>query len=447
VDTTKPGTNQPDRRQPVAAAAEPAGAAEPAAAAQTTPATAPLLIDRRTAPLGVVPRHLQLWTLIGIAVVMVGIMSISGDRTPPRSASASAPAVSGPAGASGSVIPAVPAITDANQQRIEEYEQRIQDQAQRLAGEQVQLHLAKQAFGEHADPSDPSARPANTTTGVNNPNAVNNANVSDNLREERLQRAYRSLFADNVAFSRGQQLSQQGPQESLQPAPQPPSAPSRDVVPSIAASATATTQITAPTTQAERTYRISEGAIIETVLTNRLDGTFAGPVNCLVTTPVYAEDRQHLLIPAGARALGDAVAVNAFGQSRLAVAFHRLLLANGRRIDLQSFHGLNQIGETGLQDLVNQHYAQIFGASLAIGAIAGLAQMHSTAGLDVTAFDAYRQGGAASLAQSSAHILDRFLNVLPTVTIREGHRIKIYLANDLDVPEYRDGVIPAGGHQ
>jgi type IV secretion system protein VirB10 len=194
----------------------------------------------------------------------------------------------------------------------------------------------------------------------------------------------------------------------------------------------------------ERTYRVPEGSIIETVLTNRLDGTFAGPVNCMVTTPVYAADHQHLLVPAGARVLGDATAVTTFGQSRLAVAFRRLLLANGRRVDLQSFHGLNQIGETGLRDLVNYHYAQIFGASLAIGAIAGLAQSSTSGGLTTTSFDAYRQGSAASLAQSTAHILDRFLNILPTVTIREGHRVKIYLANDLDIPEYRDAISPAG---
>src|SRR5205823_8214159 len=104
-----------------------------------------------------------------------------------------------------------------------------------------------------------------------------------------------------------------------------------------------------PASPAPRTYRLPEGSIIENVLTNRLDGTFAGPVNCLVTTPVYAADREHLLIPAGARALGDATAVTTFGQSRLAVAFRRLLLPNGRRIDLQGFHGLDQIGETGLQ--------------------------------------------------------------------------------------------------
>jgi type IV secretory pathway VirB10-like protein len=189
------------------------------------------------------------------------------------------------------------------------------------------------------------------------------------------------------------------------------------------------------------TYRISEGSIIETVLTNRLDGTFAGPVNCLVTTAVYAPDRQRLLIPAGTRALGEARPVNALGQSRLAVVFHRLLFANGARVDLESFHGLNQIGETGLHDYVDQHYKQIFGASLALGAIAGFAQAPTAVGLGATVFDIYRQSAATSVAQSSTHILDRFLNLLPTVIIREGHRIKIYLSNDLELPEYRDTLV------
>jgi type IV secretory pathway VirB10-like protein len=192
-------------------------------------------------------------------------------------------------------------------------------------------------------------------------------------------------------------------------------------------------------------YRLFEGTVIDTVLTNRLDGTFTGPVNCLVSVPVYASDEQHLVIPVGSRVLGEARAVNSFGQTRLAVTFHRVLLPNGTSIDLNGFHGLNQIGDLGLQDQVNRHYAQIFGVSLAIGAIAGLAQAQSTVGIDASSFDAYRQGAAANVSQSSARILDRFLNLLPTVTIREGHRVKVYLANDLELPAYHAAVVEPGG--
>jgi type IV secretion system protein VirB10 len=187
-----------------------------------------------------------------------------------------------------------------------------------------------------------------------------------------------------------------------------------------------------------KAYRLFEGTILETVLTNRLDGTFSGPVNCMVSYNVYSHDHNHLLVPAGSRVLGDVHPVESAGQSRLAVTYHRLIMPDGYSINLDQFHGLDQVGETGLRDQVNHHYLQIFGASIAIGMIAGLAENNTQYGVSVPATDVYRQGVANSLAQSSTHILDRFLNILPTFTIREGQRIKIYLQQDLAVPAYEN---------
>ncbi len=192
-----------------------------------------------------------------------------------------------------------------------------------------------------------------------------------------------------------------------------------------------------------KAHRLFEGTALETVLTNRLDGDFSGPVNCMVTTGVYSHDGQHLLIPQGSRVLGEVRKLETFGQQRLAVFFHRLIMPDGYSVSLDKFQGLNQIGETGLRDQVNHHYLQVFGVSLAIGAIAGLAQANTRAGFDVTAADAYRQGVATSLSQSSLNILDRYLNVLPTFTIREGHRVKVYLSNDLLLPAYEKHQMPS----
>ena len=74
--------------------------------------------------------------------------------------------------------------------------------------------------------------------------------------------------------------------------------------------------------------------------------------------------------------------------------------------------------------------------------VAGLAQANTRYSLDTSAADSYRQGMATSLSQSTLHILDRYLNVLPTFTIREGHRIKVYLAEDLLLPAYERHEIP-----
>src|SRR5262249_16400731 len=147
-------------------------------------------------------------------------------------------------------------------------------------------------------------------------------------------------------------------------------------------------------------------------------------------------DRQDVLIPAGARVLGQATPVQNWGESRLAVSFHRLVMPDGHTYSLDRFTGLDQIGATGLRDEVNRHYVQGFGASLAIGAISGLAQYNTRSGFDYSFGDAYRQAAGASLATSTSRILDRYLNVLPTITIREGYRMKVYLTNDLDLPAY-----------
>jgi type IV secretion system protein VirB10 len=155
-----------------------------------------------------------------------------------------------------------------------------------------------------------------------------------------------------------------------------------------------------------------------------------------VTTDVYSKDHEKLLIPKGSLVLGEANRVDALGQQRLSVTFSTLLLPNGREVPLPTVPALSQVGETGLLDKVHRHYAQIFGVSLAIGAIAGLSQANTQYGYTTSASDAYRQGVASSLSQSSLNILDRFLNVLPTFTVREGTRIKVFLTAGLDLPAY-----------
>jgi type IV secretion system protein VirB10 len=170
----------------------------------------------------------------------------------------------------------------------------------------------------------------------------------------------------------------------------------------------------------------------------------AGPVECLLTSDVYSHDRQHLLIPAGSKLLGETKRVENLGQNRLAVTFHRLLMPDGYSAGLDHFQGLNQIGDTGLRDQVNNHYLRIFGVSLAIGAIGAVAEGGTSGALTASGEDRMRQGVAQSTAQSSAQVLDRFLNILPTVTIREGHRVKVYLSGDLALPDYSNHTMPSG---
>jgi type IV secretion system protein VirB10 len=302
---------------------------------------------------------------------------------------------------------------------------------------------------------------------------------ADPLAEDRRRRDYDSLFASNVVMSRrpdGQRLqTDQGARArsvrdglpSDMPATPPsiddiadavvrattryaPAAPASAPEPdAIARGATPASDSaasglkskpasTSPITSTGPTHRVLEGTLIDTVLTNRLDGSVAAPVNCLVTNAVYSHDGQYVVIPAGSRVLGETKPVQTFGETRLAVAFNRLILPDGRTYPLDQFMGLNEIGDAGLRDVVHQHYRSTFGASAAVGLITGFAQYLGTAafnrGGDQTVILAGNVGDAT--AQATAQTMNRYLNRPPTITIREGHRVKIYVTSEVELPAY-----------
>ena len=187
--------------------------------------------------------------------------------------------------------------------------------------------------------------------------------------------------------------------------------------------------------------RIYEGSFLEAVLVTQLSGDFPGPVLANVSVPFYSADRQRVLIPRGARVVGSVEAVSGADQERLAVAFHRLIWPEGRSVSLE-FNGLNQIGESALKDAVNRHYFSMFAAAGAVGILSGLTAIGSNpyAGGQ----QGFQAGASQGLGETAVRILDRFLNRLPTITIRAGHRLRIWFTGDVLVPPEPQ---PTGGIQ
>lgn len=411
-----------------------------------TPGTAPV-VDRRPVPRGVLPRGVQTWLMAALALGMLFIIFLTGKPEGPATTRQPAGAVSPPSA-----------------DRVRDYQERLRALDEQAAREAREAALAASSAARVVPEGDGGSPPP-----------------VDPLVAERQRRDYESLFATNVVLSRrpeGQQPDA-GQRSSAQPtassvgsaepsideiadavvrasartagavAPAPPAAsgPSTSQAQSPADSprdGKAGIAATGPISPLGPLHRLLEGTVIDAVLTNRLDGSSAAPVNCLVTNPVYSHSGQHVLIPAGARVLGETRPVQSFGETRLAVAFHRLLLPDGSTVPLDQFRGLNQIGDSGLRDRVNHHFLSTFGAAGAIGLVSGLAQLLGSAGLGLGDGDrtVIIAGSAAdATAQASAQVMSRFLNRLPTITIREGHRVKVYITSDLDLPEWS----PIGG--
>jgi type IV secretion system protein TrbI len=415
--------------------------------------------EKAPRPQGLLPKNVQSWLLVGLAFLMVAIMWLTGGKKPPTPAKAASPGTP------------VQAPLEVNETKIAEMQNRIEElQRQQLV---AQSALAQQTRLLGAEPQDSQPSPQQSASG-NPPDQ----RAEDPIEAERKRRAYVSLFSSNVALT-----YRKTPPAAAAPEPEPTSGPQsfapvgpdspqvaqlvkemqQNPAAPLASASSPPRNDSAETTHerkedtrnpaavsagsanaaAGKTYLLFEGTILETVLINRLDGGSTGPLECLLSTDVYSNDRQHLLIPAGSKLLGETKKVDTFGQTRLAVVFHRVLMPDGYSVSLDQFKGLNQIGDTGLRDQVNNHYLHIFGVSLAIGALGAIGEAGTSGSLNASNADLMRQGFAQSTAQSSAQILEKFLNVMPTVTIREGHRVKVYLSGDLTLPDYNNHKMPS----
>ena len=174
--------------------------------------------------------------------------------------------------------------------------------------------------------------------------------------------------------------------------------------------------------------RIYEGSFLEAALVTQLTGDFPGPVLAVVAIPFYSADRQRILVPRGTRIIGTAQAVTNQDQARLGIGFHRLIYPDGSWISLQ-FLGLNQLGEGALKDQINRHYFSMFAAVGAVGVLSGLTAAGGNPYQGGTA--SMRSGAGQGLGQAATRILDRFLNRLPNITIRAGHRLRVWFTSDV----------------
>lgn len=186
-----------------------------------------------------------------------------------------------------------------------------------------------------------------------------------------------------------------------------------------------------------RLYRVFEGTVFEGVVTNHIDGALAGPMIVMLTTDYYSHDHQQLLLPQGTRLIGSVRSVGNAQERKLFVSFDRAICPDGFSIQLNKFIGLDPLGTTGLATNVNNHYLSSFAAAALIGGIGGLAQIGNTGSI-LTADAEIRNGISQQTAQESEQILNHFLNRLPTITVKEGSRARVYITQDMLIPSYAE---------
>ncbi len=433
------------------------------AGAHAEPQVEPALRGLLEQPKGVLQKNLKTFVYLGAAllVIVAAIFSSTGKKTPAQQAAAKGQ-------------PPQPTLQDNTDNNVQDMKNQVQAERQKeqqaanaaarqdpaLASTTPAQQATAAAFGPSGEASTScgSGRPCGQAQqGTMPPQLTPEQQQAQLIAAKERERADNSRFASNLVYSG---LAEQ-PQQQPQPQGQMISAQYDHT------ERQAKTNLVTPRAEKEQEgttggykrpleanidsavgqpYLVYEGSILDTVLMNRLDGDAAGPVKVLVSNPLYSHDRQHVIIPEGTVVLGEAKKIGAAGfgqQRRMAVVFHRLIMPDGYSVDLDQFHGLDQIGEEGLKDKVNNHYLEIFGTSVALGVVAGASEITQGGGTITTSgSQAFTNGTAASVSQSATSILDRFLQIPPTITIREGHRVKVYFTQDLLLPAYSNHTIP-----
>lgn len=186
-------------------------------------------------------------------------------------------------------------------------------------------------------------------------------------------------------------------------------------------------------------YLVQAGSVIPAALITGIRSDLPGTITAQVTQNVYdSVTGRHLLIPQGSRLIGEYDAEISFGQNRVLLAWDRLILPDGRSIQLDRLPGNDLAGHAGLEDRVNQHWGGMLRAAL-ISTLLGI-------GTEVGSSDddelvrAIRRGTTDPIGRTGQDLVRRQMNVQPTLTIRPGFQLRIIVTRDLVLAPLDGGV-------
>ena len=175
---------------------------------------------------------------------------------------------------------------------------------------------------------------------------------------------------------------------------------------------------------------VQAGSVIPAALITGIRSDLPGQVTAQVTQNVYdSPTGRILLIPQGARLIGEYDSEIADGQNRVLLVWERLILPGGRSLALDRQPGADASGRAGLADRTDHHWGRVLRAAL-ISTLLGIG-VETGSGGDDALLRALRDGAQDSVNQAGQRIVEREMKVPPTLTIRPGHTLRVIVTRDL----------------
>lgn len=204
---------------------------------------------------------------------------------------------------------------------------------------------------------------------------------------------------------------------------------------------------TGPTGPVLPQFELAAGSVIPGFTVTGINTDLPGKLVGRVSSDVYdSATGRYVLIPQGSVAVGSYSSLVSNGQNRVLIAWEMLTFPDGRSVELLRQPGVDAAGYAGLADHVDYHWPQLFlagglstavaiGGELAEGDNSGFGQTEDVA-------EQLRElvaGGASDTTSRIANkVIDRQLDVQPTITVRPGWRFNILVTRNLVLEPYVD---------
>lgn len=187
-------------------------------------------------------------------------------------------------------------------------------------------------------------------------------------------------------------------------------------------------------------YLLRAGFVLPAMLISGINSDLPGQIVAQVSQDVFdTATGKWKLIPQGARLVGQYASEVAYGQSRVLVAWQRIVFPDGKAMDIGAMPGADGAGQAGLRDRTNNHYVRLFGSALLMsGVTAGIAMSQretpSPFGGAPTTSSALSEALGQQLGQVTAQMIAKNMGIAPTLEIRPGYRFNVIVTKDLGFP-------------
>jgi type IV secretion system protein VirB10 len=183
-------------------------------------------------------------------------------------------------------------------------------------------------------------------------------------------------------------------------------------------------------------YEIKAGWEIPAVMEQALNSDLPGEVKALVMSNVYDTAMgRYILIPQGARLVGEYNSQLGYGQDGLQVVWNRVIYPDGSSLDLNGMLGQDAHGLSGFRDKVDRHYKRLLGFAVLTSLFAAASQVSQNQNRSVLTYPSPGEvaGGAVGqqMSELGAQITRKNLNVQPTIKIPVGYRFNVRVNRDV----------------